>query len=96
MSNDAAQINQLRLALGKADAIFSSSSTHDLMQRQLGEVWDRAMILQGGDKTRATAFLLSPNPVMEGKRPFDVAVSGEAGYEVVQTFIGRIEHGIYA
>lgn len=96
MPNDNARINHLRLELSRAAAIFSSKENHALLERQLGEIWDRALALYAGDNTLAATYLLSPNPTLEGKRPFDVAISGQAGYAVVQDCIGRIEHGIFA
>lgn len=93
--SDAALINKLRLELEKAAAIYSSPETHGLMERTLGDVWDMALMTYGDNKTKATEFLLAESFIFQGKSLFDVALSGEVGYQMAYDHIGRLQHGIY-
>ena len=89
----AAQINQLRLKLERAAHIYSSPDTHALMERTLGHVWNIAVETWNDDKTLATKFFLSENGAFEGERPFDVAMTGEAGKRRVYDHIGGLQSG---
>jgi len=91
--SDAAQINQLRLKLERAAHIYSSSETHELMERTLGRVWRIAVETWNDDKALAAKFLLNENILFEGKRPFDVALKDKEGLRRVYDYIGELQDG---
>lgn len=48
-----------------------------------------------GDKHKAHLWLRTMNPSLENKRPFDL-IHTESGRRLVETLLGRIQHGIYS
>lgn len=48
-----------------------------------------------GDKDKAYLWLRTPNPSLENERPFDL-IHNESGRRLVETLLGRIQHGIYS
>lgn len=48
-----------------------------------------------GDKEIAHLWLRTPNPMLENERPFDL-IYNESGRRMIETLLGRIQHGIYS
>lgn len=48
-----------------------------------------------GDKQKAYLWLRTPNPSFEDERPFDL-IHNESGRRLIETILGRIQHGIYS
>ena len=48
-----------------------------------------------GDKNKAHAWLRRPNPSLENQPPLDL-LHTEIGTRLVETILGRIQHGIYS
>jgi putative toxin-antitoxin system antitoxin component (TIGR02293 family) len=48
-----------------------------------------------GDKEKAHTWLRRPNRAMEGRLPLDL-LETETGGRIVETILGRIQHGIYS
>ncbi len=94
MSDINPRINMLRLRVQQAEAIYSSKETHAVLATSLGTVWDMA-VKTWESPTLAAEFLLNKNTILEGKRPMDIALSGEDGHQMVYDHIGRIQHGIH-
>lgn len=54
-----------------------------------------AEFVWGGDREGAREFLLSPHPMLDGKRPIDAAVT-ELGAREVEDILARLFYGIAA
>lgn len=94
MSDISSRINLLRLRLQKAEQLYGSHETHDVLARSLGKVWN--MVVETWESpTLAEEFLMNKNHIFEGKRPMGIALSGEDGHQMVYDHIGRIQYGIY-
>ena len=48
-----------------------------------------------GDWERAAEWLRTPNPALEGHRPYELAQEND-GYERVLAVLVRIDHGVYS
>jgi putative toxin-antitoxin system antitoxin component (TIGR02293 family) len=48
-----------------------------------------------GDREKAHTWLRRPNRAMEGRLPLDL-LETETGGRIVETILGRIQHGIYS
>ncbi len=48
-----------------------------------------------GDKSKAFQWLRTPNHSFENQRPFDF-IQTETGRRLIETILGRIQHGIYS
>jgi uncharacterized protein (DUF2384 family) len=88
------RINMLRLRVQLAESLYASSETHAVLATSLGTVWDMA-VETWASPTLAAEFFLNKNGMLEGKRPMDIALSGEDGHKMVYDHIGRIQHGIH-
>lgn len=91
MSDDA-KLNLLRLKLQVAEHIFKADSTHELLKRVLGDVWDDAVLLQGTDE-HAARFLLSPVGFLGNKTPVDAVLSGDEGTQKYKSFLETLHIG---
>lgn len=48
-----------------------------------------------GDKEKAHLWLRTPNSSLENESPFDL-IYNETGRRMIETILGRIQHGIYS
>ena len=59
---------------------------------RFARVWDLAVnVWKGEDPARA--FLLRPHPLLEGRTPLAVTLSGEQGGRMVEEVLGRLLYG---
>lgn len=61
---------------------------------EIGRVVDAVGRVYHGDLDAIEAFLHRPHPFLDGKTPFDMALSSSAGTEAVLNLIRRAEAGI--
>lgn len=59
---------------------------------RLAEVWTDAIRVWKSDEG-ARSFLHRKHPLLENKRPIDVALQSEIGAQLVRDVLGRLEHG---
>lgn len=76
---------------GRPVAVLRPARDTAALRTELGETWERAVAALGSAR-RAEHWLLTPNRVLAGRTPRDVAALGEP--ETVTELLGRIEHGI--
>jgi putative toxin-antitoxin system antitoxin component (TIGR02293 family) len=70
-----------------------------LSQEQSGRTWKFAEVLAKatavlGSQEEAEAWLQRPAMGLDQRRPIDLLAT-PAGVEIVQAFLGRLEHGVY-
>lgn len=58
-------------------------------------LFDKATQLFEGDAEAATRWLETPQPAFDGESPFEFATT-EVGAREVESFIVRLEHGVFA
>lgn len=49
-----------------------------------------------GDEAEARDFLARPHPLLDGRRPLDVALATDLGARLVERVLGRLMHGTAA
>lgn len=59
---------------------------------RIAAIWARACGIWK-DEAKAREFLLRPHPMLEGRRPFDVALRTDVGADLVDRILGRLEYG---
>ena len=59
---------------------------------RLARVWGRAVEVWK-TPAGARAFLDRPHPLLDGRRPLDVVVATDAGAQVVEAILGRLQYG---
>jgi putative toxin-antitoxin system antitoxin component (TIGR02293 family) len=59
---------------------------------RLAEVRAMARRVWGSEES-AQAFLFRPHPMLEGRRPADVVIGGEAGRLRVEDILGPLQYG---
>ncbi len=59
---------------------------------RLAEVWTDAVRVWKSE-VEARDFLHRQHPLLEGKRPVDLALQSEIGAQLVRNVLGRLEHG---
>jgi putative toxin-antitoxin system antitoxin component (TIGR02293 family) len=61
---------------------------------ELGRVIDQAAKTFHGDHAAVARFLSRPNPVLEGRSPFEVAKSSSAGADLVVKLLRKADAGV--
>lgn len=59
---------------------------------RLVKVWMFAREVWGSDED-ARAFLFRPHPMLEGRKPIDVALRTDLGARLVEDILGRLKYG---
>lgn len=59
---------------------------------RFARVWDLAVSVWKGEDP-ARAFLLRPHPLLEGRTPLAITLSGEQGGRMVEDVLGRLLYG---
>lgn len=96
------QRNPLLRALGMSERTVQrhkKGTQRPLSPDQSGRAWKFAEILAKatevfGSQERAEKWLEQPATGLERRRPIDLLTT-PAGTEIVETFLGRLEHGVY-
>ncbi|MDB5404164.1 MAG: uncharacterized protein JWQ55_6182 [Rhodopila sp.] len=75
------------------------ASMKPLNQEQSGRIWKFAEILAKatavlGSQDQAEEWLQQPAMGLDQRRPIDLLAT-QAGAEIVQEFLGRLEYGVY-
>ena len=55
-------------------------------------VWAHALAIWKAPES-AREFLLRPHPMLDGRRPLEMAIATDVGAEVVDQLLGRLEYG---
>jgi putative toxin-antitoxin system antitoxin component (TIGR02293 family) len=61
---------------------------------ELARVIDQAAKTFRGDEERVARFLNRPNPILEGRTPFDVAKASSAGADLVVKLLRKADAGV--
>lgn len=59
---------------------------------RVAKVWAFAREIWGDDEA-ARGFLFRPHPLLNGRRPVDVALATELGGQLVEDLLGRLKYG---
>ena len=59
---------------------------------RLAAVWAMALDVWGGEDA-ARRFMFDAHPLLHGRRPIDVVLDSELGRPVVESILGRLQHG---
>jgi putative toxin-antitoxin system antitoxin component (TIGR02293 family) len=90
---DVVQIPQRTLTRRKKEGRLKPDESDRVLRA--GRVFGRAIELFGGDATAARRWLSTPQAVLGGAVPLDLAKT-EVGSREVEAAIGRIEHGVFS
>ncbi|MCI5060929.1 MAG: MbcA/ParS/Xre antitoxin family protein [Alphaproteobacteria bacterium] len=63
-------------------------------QAELPDIWKKTVSAYGTDERKAVEFLTRRNQMLDGKRPLERALEGDAGKEDVLRLIKGLELGI--
>jgi len=81
-----------KATLARARVKRRLGKTQSELVTRLAEVWTDAIRVWKSDEG-ARSFLHRKHPLLEGKRPIDVALQSEIGAQLVRDVLGRLEHG---
>ena len=56
------------------------------------KTWTHALAIWKAPEA-AREFLLRPHPMLDGRRPIEMAITTDVGADVVDQLLGRLEHG---
>ncbi len=90
---DVVQIPQRTLTRRKREGRLKPDETDRLLRA--GRLFGRAIELFGGEPAAARRWLATPQAVLGGAAPWELART-EVGAREVEAVIGRIEHGVYS
>lgn len=68
------------------------NSTQSTLIARLAGIWAVARKIWGSDE-ETREFLFRSHPLLDGRRPIDVAIENELGAELVRDILGRLEYG---
>ena len=97
---DPSGVNSRTLTLVPPRTLHRSRSTRKPLSKDRSEtLWQLAKVMheahrQYGNTEEARDFLFRPHPLLDGKRPADLAVASAAGADLVMKILQRAEAGL--